>query len=104
MTRCTGGCCANERHHAEPQPARRRAAGRDQPALGHLLELAAQRRWVAAHARRDLGGCLQRQAQPRRQRRLLGREKLGQQAQLRAVLGGRKAVGQLIEPSGQSTI
>ena len=31
----------HERHHAEPQPARRRAAGRDQPALGHLLELSA---------------------------------------------------------------
>ena len=65
----------HERHHAEPQTARRRTAGRDQPALGHLLELAAQRLRIAARAAADadsdLGRRFQRQAQPRGQRRLL---------------------------------
>ena len=55
-------------------------------------------------ARRDLGRRFQRQAQPRGQRRFLGREEPGQQAQLSSVIGGRKALGQLVQPGGQLAV
>jgi hypothetical protein len=76
----------------------------DQPLARHGLEQTPGSGHVHARAGSDRARGLAREAHMDGQPRLCGREQLGQQPQLDAALGGRKAVGYGVQALGELTV